>query len=204
LTKDIAIELSVSRLMRDGNDGFAAQVRAVFDQLQESARSQLAESGVALHGLTFAHSVDARYVGQNFELPVVVDNSESTLREQIRARFHEAHRHAYGYAQEPSEMELVTFRLRAVLATEPVRLSPGVAPAALRGDTSEQTRPVIFEETGSANLSAVVDRSRLAAGDWVPGPAIIEQMDTTTIVPPGFAATVDPIGNLRLSQQGTA
>ena len=98
----------------------------------------------------------------------------------------------------------MTFRLRAVLAAEQVRLSSGVAPSALRGDTSEQTRPVLFEETGCANSSVIVNRSTLTPGDWVPGPAIIEQMDTTTIVPPGFTATVDPIGNLHLSQRSAA
>ena len=73
--------------------------------------------------LTFTHTIDVRYVGQNFELSVAVMLDDDMLREQVRSRFHEAHRQIYGFARENSVLELVTFRLRAILpTTQPQRL----------------------------------------------------------------------------------
>lgn len=204
LTKDIAIELSMSRLMRDGRDGFVPDLRATLERLQERARAELTETQEAPRDLTFTHSVDARYVGQNFELPVLVDPASTAPREQIRARFHEAHRRAYGFARETSEVELVTFRVRAVLATERPRPVQDIPHSTMRANATTSKRRVLFEAPDCAPFSAVVERSTLAPGDRVQGPAIIEQMDTTTIVPPAFVATVDATGNLCLLRQGVA
>ena len=88
---------------------------AVFDELRRRAQTELAESGANVTGMTFTHTIDVRYVGQNFELPVAVRLDDVELREQIRARFHEAHRQIYGFVRENSVLELVTFRLRAIL-----------------------------------------------------------------------------------------
>jgi N-methylhydantoinase B/oxoprolinase/acetone carboxylase alpha subunit len=205
LTKDIAMDLSVSRILRDTDERFAARVREVFDELQTRARCQLAESGANLATLSFAHSVDARYFGQNFELPIGVELGDAALHEQVRARFHDAHQRIYGYAQEAGEVELVTFRLRASLAAARPRVSHRTA--AEQGGHSCKPygrRSVLFDEADRPVPCDVYDRSGLAPGHRVMGPAVIEQMDTTTIVPPGFVAAVDPIGNLRLSRGGSA
>jgi N-methylhydantoinase A len=201
LTKDVAMDLSVSRLLRDSDASFRTRVRDVFDDLRNRSRSELAESGADLATLAFTHAIDARYLGQNFELPIAVESGDDALREQICARFHDAHRNSYGYAQEKGEVELVTFRLRATLVTARPRVSPGAAgPSADRSGKPHASRSVFFDETDRAVPCDVYDRAAFAAGHRVVGPAVIEQMDTTTIVPPGFVAVVDPIGNLRLSR----
>jgi N-methylhydantoinase A len=204
LTKDIAMDLSASRILRDTDERFAARVRGVFDELESRAQCQLAESGANLATLSFAHSVDARYFGQNFELPIGVELGDACLREQVRARFHDAHRRIYGYAQETGELELVTFRLRAALAAARPRVSPGAA-AEQAGHSCKPhgRRSVLFDEADWPVPCDVYDRSAHAPGHRMTGPADIEQMDTTTIVPPGFVAAVDPIGNLHLSRGGS-
>ena len=67
----------------------------------------------------------------------------------------------------------------------------GTAKAALKG-----TRPVYFKETGGFVKTAIYDRDRLKNGARLPGPAIVEQADSTTVLPPGVTATVDPYLNL--------
>ena len=200
LTKNVAIELSVSRLLRDSNERFTELVRDVFAELQSRARSELAESGADLATLSFTHAIDARYFGQNFELPIAVTLDGAALRDRIRAQLHDMHRQTYGYAPEMGEVELVTFRLRAMLATAQPRVAPTAPPQSGCQACEPYThRPVFFDGMDRTVPCAVYDRSALVPGDRLPGPAVIEQMDTTTLVPPGFVAAVDPNGNLRLS-----
>jgi N-methylhydantoinase A len=200
LTKDVAMDLSISRLMRDSHAEFVMRVQAVFDELRERARYELAESGADIASLTFSYAIDARYVGQNFELPIVVDLGADALRDQIRGRFHDAHRQTYGYAREETgEVELVTSRLRAVLATARPRLSRAAAAEQTPGPP--ERRPVFFDEVGQPLICDVYERTAMAAGQRIAGPAVIEQMDTTTVVPPGFVAIADAIGNLRLTRE---
>jgi N-methylhydantoinase A len=196
LTKDIAMDLSRSRLMSDDGDGFISMVRQIFDDLKRRAEGELQNSGASVVDLQFAHTIDVRYVGQNFELPVPIDIDDPALREQIRARFHEEHRKVYGFERETSTLQLVTFRLRVV--------SPTARPRAMNGSTTRQhgsssgRRPVIFEDPDCPVSCDLYERGSLAAGQRINGPAVIEQMDTTTIVPPGFSALAHQSGNLFL------
>jgi N-methylhydantoinase A len=203
LTKDVAMDLSMSRLMTDAGDRFTTRVHAVFDELRRRAQTELAESGANVTGMTFTHTIDVRYVGQNFELPIAVRLDDDALREQIRTRFHEAHRQIYGFVRESSVLELVTFRLRAILSTT----RPERPDATSRGNQHCKTagrRPVVFGDGDTATPCDVFERSSLASGNCIAGPAIIEQMDTTTVVPAGFIALADPSGNLLLTSAGSA
>ena len=153
--------------------------------------------------MTFSHTIDVRYVGQNFELPVAVKLEDDGLREQIRSRFHEAHRQIYGFVRENGVLELVTFRLRAILPTaRPVR--PDRISREKQNCKASDRRRVVFGDGDAATLCDIYERSSLAPGHCVAGPAIIEQMDTTTVVPAGFNALSDPSGNLLLTRVGSA
>ncbi|MGO9360335.1 MAG: hydantoinase/oxoprolinase family protein [Xanthobacteraceae bacterium] len=203
LTKDVAMHLSMSRLMTDAGERFTARVHAVFDELQRRAQTELAESGANVTGMTFTHTIDVRYVGQNFELSVGVSLEEAMLREQIRARFHEAHRQIYGFVREDSVLELVTFRLRAILPTARPQRPDATAPEQ-HGCKAAGRRLVVFDGGDAAAPCDIYERSSLVPGQCIAGPAIIEQMDTTTVVPAGFIALADPSGNLLLSRMGPA
>ncbi len=201
LTKDVAMDLSMSRLMTDAGKEVEAKVREVFYTLQCRAQNELADSGASMAGLSFTHAIDVRYVGQNFELPVAVAPDSDTLREDIRARFHAAHKQIYGFVREASVMELVTFRLRAVLATKQPQRPTNAAPSGQACEVLEH-RAVVFDDAAKPTRCEVYARSSLTPGFWIVGPAIIEQMDTTTVVPAGFSAVSDGSGNLLLSREG--
>jgi N-methylhydantoinase A len=117
---------------------------------------------------------------------------------QLHEQFHAAHTRAYGYDARDDAVELVNVRLTALGVSPKPRLPAlpqgGTDPAeALTGQ-----RPVWFSETTGFTPCPVVDRTRLRWGNVVPGPAVIEEMDATTLVHPGFQATVDQYGTLLL------
>jgi len=184
--------------LTDAGDEFGSKVRRVFCELERRAEEELRESGASVAGLQFAYTIDARYAGQNFELPVLTDLGDTHLREQIRARFHEEHRKVYGFVRETSALELVTFRLRAIVPTAQPRAAKELP--ARQHARPAGTRAVVFDEADGPIPCDLYDRACLAAGQSIRGPVIIEQMDTTTIVTPGFGVLVHPSGNLFLSR----
>ncbi len=198
LTKDVQVDLSQTHLLRDAPDAGESGI-GVFRTLAARARDTLARSGQSTEHILFEHVVDARYQGQNFELqiPLPALPVADALVATVRRGFDAEHRRLYGYDQPDKPIELVTFRLRARVPIEPLsaRSRDGARRAAV--PTPGSTRRTFFAETGFCSCP-VFARDDLWPGDRLDGPLIVEQMDTTTIVPPGFAMTVDAQGNLLL------
>jgi N-methylhydantoinase A len=167
-------------------------------ELDALGRARMAAEGVPADGVRLAYSADMRYVGQAYELEVPVAAPVAAERMgEILAAFHAVHERVYGYARPQQPVEFVNFR-----ALHTYRL-PGaaVAPTARAGGRLEDARVgerrAWFAPDGFV-ATAVYDRARLPTGARVAGPAIVEQLDTTTVIPPGHAAVVEPSGNLRL------
>nr|HMT20777.1 hypothetical protein [Promineifilum sp.] len=144
--------------------------------------------------LTLHYRLDMRYVGQSHEL--AVDYRPGTGAAEVVEAFHAAHAARYGYARPDAAVEIVTARLTAVgraVSLPPPRTAPGgpdPAPARLG------RRPVWF--AGGFVETDLYDRALLRPDNRLPGPCIIYQYDTTTVVPPGWAAEVDDAENLIL------
>ena len=143
-----------------------------------------------------AYAADMRYVGQAYELevPIPVPFTRERLPE-ILAAFHAVHERVYGYGRPQQPAEFVNFR---AVHTYPLP-QPAVTPAAPSGgsvaDACLGERPAYF---GKFVSTAIYERARLPRGARLPGPAIVEQSDTTTVIPPGVTALVDEAGSLRL------
>jgi N-methylhydantoinase A len=132
------------------------------------------------------------YVGQNYPLRIPVP-ADGDLSAQLDAAFHRKHRELYGFASANEPTTIVNIRLTAIGAVDRPLLKPlsngdGNAAQALKG-----TRCVFFDD---AVECPIYERSKLDAGDRLSGPAIIEQMDSTTVVPPRCAVYVDASGLL--------
>lgn len=139
---------------------------------------------------------DLRYFGQNFELPAAFASGqldEEALGIMV-ARFHQAHEAAYGYAMTDRPVEIVNLRL-AVTVQRPLPPLNAQVPRGALSDAVVDEREVWFFGAGFMP-TPVYDRDRLPADTRFEGPAIVEQMDTTTVVPPGAAVNVDRVGNL--------
>lgn len=154
------------------------------DVFAELRRRAVAEMGTE----DFAEQllVDARYLGQSFELTL-------PLAQDQRAAFDELHAERYGFADPEAEMEVIVARLTATIGQPqtPQELLTGDG-----GDGGVEKRDVFID--GEWITTPVLDRASLAAGTAVDGPAILNQFDTTTYIRPGQQATVDDHGFLHL------
>jgi N-methylhydantoinase A len=110
--------------------------------------------------------------------------------------FHRRHAEAYGFANEPEPTQFVNLRLIGIGRVERPRLRTLVEGDGSAARALKARRPVYFQEAGGMINCATYDRAALLASDVFEGPAIVEQMDTTTVVPPGARVTVDQYGSL--------
>ena len=171
-------------------------VNRCLDELDAAGRARMREEGVPDREVRVAYTADMRYVGQAYELevPLAVPVTPARMPE-ILAAFHAVHERVYGYARTQQPVEFVNFR---AVHTYPLP-TPVVAPAARAQGTLEQARIGERRAYFDAYLpTAIYERARLPRGAQVAGPAIVEQVDTTTVIPPGVTAVVDDAGNLRL------
>jgi N-methylhydantoinase A len=203
LTKDMQIDVSQTCVFRESDANLTDNVARVFDALERRARDVIRRGRISGESLAFNRSVEARYVGQNFELavPVATDAHGRLLTGSIRPGFDAMHQRLYGYGQPSKELEFVTFRLRASMPGPKVDVATQTTTrrgAALRPLAH---REVLFDSARRRVDCPIFDRSHLIAGDEIAGPAIIEQMDTTTVLPPDFRASVDTLGDLLLRRR---
>ena len=183
-----------------------AHAEEVFHQIEMKAASELTEEGLDPAAAIFERDLDLRYAGQGYELRVPLsglwqDALDGKALAATRERFDEVHARVHGHAAKEKSVEVVSYRLR-------VRVSvPKYAPRALPSRPSSPppssaakgTRCVFFDAV-KAIETAIFDRARLDVGVTFKGPAIVEQFDATTVVPPGWRAFVDRYSNLILEQ----
>ena len=172
-----------------------ARVSAMYEEMAAQALEVVRESAVA-GDVTVARGADARYVGQGYELtvPVPAGALDAAALARVRAAFDEVYAARYGYANPAEPVEIVTWKLSAVGGSPRIALAKaarGAGPAAPKA-----RRRAYFPETGGFTETPVYDRYALGAGARLAGPAIVEERESTTVLPPGTAATVDEYANL--------
>ena len=168
----------------------------VYAELEAEGRAQLTQEGIAKNDQEIQRFAEIRYIGQAHEvnLPVPSGKITKTTLEQIRKRFHEAHFQLFSHSSPQAPTMLVTLAIKAIGRTpKPVfkRLRKGSGKPAPVGK-----RRVYFGEYRKYIDTSVYDRKNLLASQVINGPAIIEQMDSTTVVLPGHKAAVDNVGSL--------
>jgi len=201
LMTDLRHEFVATRRLRL-DDLAPVTLEALFTDFLAEGEARLTRDGVAPANRQMLRSVDLRYHGQSFELSVIVPPGPLTRAdvERLRTDFNSAHERAYGYAAPDDPVELVNVRLAAIGVTPKPRRAPlpqgGADPAAAIKDR----RDVWFSETNGWRTTIVFDRPKLRGGNVIAGPAIIEEHDASTLVHPGWAATVDEHANLVLRE----
>ncbi len=174
-----------------------AELRGVLDDLAATARETLVGQGVAAEVQTVSYQVDLRYHGQGFEIPVEVDITSFDRPGggvgALRAAFDAEHERLFSFLLD-NEQELVNVRAAASGPRPDV-----TAPALPRGDGDPapalRTTTRLWVDGGEVEAD-VYDRDKLRADDVVRGPAVVTEMDSTTLVLPGHAATVHANGSL--------
>ncbi len=181
-------------VMRPAGEAGPSRLAAEFAPLAALAREGMAAEGFDAGAIELRRALDMRYTGQSHELTIPYAGDDPI------AAFHAAHAARYGYARPEAAVEIVTLRLTAVAPVAPPPLprreAGGPDPsAALTG-----RRPVWF--AGGPRETAFYDRDQLRPGNFLPAPGVLDQYDTTTFIPPGWAGVVDGHDNLILARSG--
>jgi N-methylhydantoinase A len=173
----------------------AAAVTAMYDDMAAQATEVVRQSAVTAQ-IMLVRAADARYVGQGYELtvPVPAGRLDAAALASVRARFDEVYAARYGYAAPDEPIEIVTWKLSAVGGAP--RVSLAKAPATSDRDPRTGARAAYFPECGGFVETPVYDRYALTPGTAITGPAIVEERESTTVLPPGAAAVVDAHANL--------
>jgi N-methylhydantoinase A len=188
---------SVRTLVRRFSELDDDSLQEILTELADDAKATLTKEGVPEEEQHVVYSADLRYHGQGFEIPVTIDidtfDGAGGGLQSLRTAFDAEHHQLFSFVLD-TEHELVTVR---ATANGP---RPEVAGTALeQGDVdpsaARTTTHQIWIEGGEVEAD-VFDRGRLRAGNVVRGPAIVTEMDSTTLIHPGHAATVHPSGSL--------
>ncbi|MBI3827035.1 MAG: hydantoinase/oxoprolinase family protein [Candidatus Rokubacteria bacterium] len=197
LLSDLKTNFAQTRLMPVTAGAWAAMVET-FEALERRAAAWFDREGIAPGARAVRRTVDMRYAGQNYELPVAFPDGpqgEAVLGE-LRAGFERAHEQIYGYVAAEEPIQAVTFRLEAVGAVRRAELRAH-PPAGTEASTAiVGRRDVWLAESAGFASCPVYDRDKLGAGHRLDGPAVIEQMDATTLLLAGQTVVVDPYLNL--------
>jgi N-methylhydantoinase A len=187
---------SFSRLISRSSD---ADVLAVLQAMQAQVHDALERDGVDAGEIEIRFEADLRYTGQAFEVPMplqLADVQAGRGLAQLEAAFHEAHKRLFTFSMD-TETELVN--LRAVALGKPPELPAQQLP---EGDGSPLAAKVRDHEMwvgGEFRPAVIYDRALLRAGDLIPGPAIVTEMDSTTVILADCAGRVDKFGNILIN-----
>jgi N-methylhydantoinase A len=177
------------------------EINAIFADLRRRATDDVSEEGLDVTELRLKQQIDLRYLHQGYHLTVDGPDGEitQTHKQPIKAAFDDLHRRTYGASAPEEDAELVTLRVVSEVPVPHLRL-PRIA-AGRVADARIGERP-LYDLTSAEFANAYVyDRARLGADDRIAGPAIVEQYDSTTVVLPGQALTVDDFGNLLIAEE---
>jgi N-methylhydantoinase A len=185
----------------------AARVNRVLESLERRAHAQMDGDGIARSRRRLAFSLDMRHRGQIHEVEVLLPEArlKNALREKLRERFTARYEQLYGRGSSyrGAGIEIVTLRLRASAATPRPRLkrarslSARVARGALVG-----RRAIWWPDYGRTRSTPIYDGARLAPGNSLRGPAVVETTDTTIVVHPRRSLRVDAYGNFEMRFKG--
>jgi N-methylhydantoinase A len=168
---------------------------ALREALEAAGAEVLGEPG--LEGGAARYALDLRYAGQSYELTIEVELDDVG---SAGARFHELHEQRFTHSDVDAAVEVVNVQATAVVPGAGAR-NWGEAAAGVIGWSSGEAPGREFVWFGGEQMEAAVyQRSALGAGNRFAGPALVHQLDSTTLLPPGWVATVDASGNLILER----
>ncbi len=187
--------------VRRFQDTSAKEIEQILKTLAAEASKAIEGEGVAKNELTTSYQVDLRYHGQGLRLSIAVDLKDLQKRglKSISDQFDEEHKRLFTFAL-PLEHELVT--LRAAVQGRGISIKRQMA---TKGSSDPKAAAVAKQKSymeGKDVTATVYDRAKLKAGNKVKGPAIVMEMDSTTVILPKHTGTVDKYGNILIYPDG--
>jgi N-methylhydantoinase A len=200
LSTDLKHDFAVTRLQRAPDFDIRA-ISSSLDALMQAADAKLHEDGVAPHRRRLSRLADLRYAGQGEEIAVPLPDGEvsQAVLATLVDDFHDRHEQLYSFCDRSAAVEIVNLRVTAVGLMDQIRF-PELARAS-SGTTPQASgaRVAIVDGSTSAQVPTW-RREALLAGHRLAGPAIFDQLDSTTVVLPGQVAIVDTYGTLIIEE----
>lgn len=197
LMTDLQTNYAQTRLMPVALDTLGAMA-GVFADLDRRSQAWFTAENIPGKDQRTRRTIDMRYAGQNYELSIPMPDGlqGEALLANIRQSFEQAHKQMYGYIAPEEPMQAVTFRIEATGAVRQAEIRQQAPATAALESAVMAKRDVWLAEASSFVSCPVYDREKLGPGHRIAGPAIVEQMDATTVLLPGQTATVDPYLNI--------
>tara|TARA_R110000850_G_scaffold97308_5_gene203107 strand:- start:8 stop:712 length:705 start_codon:yes stop_codon:yes gene_type:complete len=197
----------LKRIYRETNlmrvtDNVAEDVRAAFGRIRQQAEAEFAKFDCKPGDIVVEHELEMRFVGQGYELlsTVDLDRLEREGKAYVLDLFKSTHETRYGAVASMGDVEIVTFRLTASVATDSDVMTSLTRPVT----ATEEPEPVFTADISFAGEPVSCQyfwRGDLKPGTEITGAAVIEEPTATTLVPPGWSAMVDPTGALILTSE---
>ncbi len=194
----VDIQHDLTRMyLSSANDADPKVVEDAFQELEASGRERLEHEGVPEEQMTFQRFIDMRYKGQWRAMAVRVGPQIVSLDDAI-SKFHDAHGREHNYRRDDAPVEIYRLSLRAIGKTpKPAMESRPITKGAEA--TPVEHRDVRYDEVPERLSTPVFNRDDLVPGFEMDGPLIIDQLDSTTVVPPGCRAKVDEWMNIQIA-----
>jgi N-methylhydantoinase A len=186
---------SYSRLASQTNK---EDLGALLDEMAHQTRGELEGEGLAAADITTIFEVDLRYAGQAFEVPIELTREDLDAKgiESLTQRFDDEHRRLFTFNMETAH-EIVN--VRAVALGRALELPAAELPVGDGDPSQAKLRDHQLWMDGAMRPAVIYDRARLEQGDHIVGPAIVIEMDATTLIEAGCVATVDRVGNILIN-----
>lgn len=186
----------VSTYLHDASSVTAEDINPVYETLKNQGKTKLDAEGISPEHMSFVYAMDVRYIGQTHELTITLPCSsyDSRTHEMLPSLLHDNHLREFSYAPDLSApIEIVNLRLTCLGLIDHPPL-PEIAMGPL--NQPKEYRSVYMQDDWFN--TPVYDRALLRQGNFIKGPAVIEQLDSTTVILPNWFATVDRFGNVIL------
>ena len=193
---------SVLQTLDDADDDAVARINSIVEALSVEANAQLEADGIEPAARRFKKIMECRYLGQGFELRAEMPDGKLTQKnkQEIIESFFGVHKEAYGHGFRDQVTEGVTVRVVASAEVDQLTLPKlGQGGRINPSEALMYSLDTIFDD-GKPQPTPRYDRTNLLCDDTIKGPAIITQHNSTTIVPPGYTATVLSYGDMRIAR----
>ena len=178
-----------------------AEMGGLFEEMDERVVSGLTRQGIEAEAIDIERSIDLRYIGQLHSVTVpIADLTEAGFAGAVAA-FHDEHLRQYRYSHPENPVETSTLRVAARGRRAKRELGMMQHAEQSRQSLPEREREVHFDRHGWLR-TRVLDRNALAAGDELAGPCLVEELDSTVVLPPETSARVDAVGNIVIALEG--
>jgi N-methylhydantoinase A len=206
-----AVGLAVADIQHDYVRTFArkqntldpAELLKVFKEMEAEGIRQLLEEKVPGERIEISWSADLRYEGQSWELNSPISRGDQLDQESVRniaGAFHSLHQQVYSFSEPNGVVEFVNLRVRATGRNPSLALPRETKPTTPRTPQPKGKRKVYFEEVGWQEI-LIFERDALPVGSKVLGPCIVEEQISTTLIPEGFAGTIDEYRNIIIQSE---